>query len=142
MADPTAGRDRSLVASNPMDIRIQCVVVDAHDCGLLARFWSAVLGWRITYESDGEWVIEPPAGSAEDDVAPDLLFVQVPDDKVVKNRLHLDLRPKDQAAEVDRIVGLGATHADVGQRDVRWVVLADPEGNEFCVLPPLPPDDD
>jgi hypothetical protein len=63
-----------------MDIRIQCLVVDAHDCELLARFWSAALGWRITVETDDEWGIEPPAGSAEADVAPDILFVRVPDE--------------------------------------------------------------
>ena len=120
------------------DIRIQCVVVDAHDCELLARFWSRVLGWRITYETDHEWVIEPPEGSLEADVVPDILFVKVPDEKAVKNRLHFDLRPKDQDAEVQRIVELGAAPADIGQRDVTWVVLADPEGNEFCVLQPLP----
>jgi predicted enzyme related to lactoylglutathione lyase len=125
-----------------MDIRIQCVTVDAHDCEVLARFWSNVLGWRITYESDAEWVIEPAEGSPENDVAPDLLFVKVPDVKIVKNRLHFDLRPKDQALEVERILGLGATRADIGQSDVSWVVLADPEGNEFCVLQPLPIDPD
>jgi predicted enzyme related to lactoylglutathione lyase len=121
-----------------VDIRIQCVTVDAHDCELLATFWSSVLGWRITLEYDDEWAIEPPEGSSEEGVAPDILFVKVPDEKVVKNRLHFDLRPKDQAAEVERILGLGATHADIGQSDVSWVVLADPEGNEFCVLRPLP----
>ena len=124
-----------------MDIRIQCVVVDAHDCGLLARFWSAVLGWRITCEGDAEWCIEPPEGSPANDVAPDILFVKVPDVKNGKNRLHFDLRPKDQAREVERIVALGAERVDVGQSpDVSWVVMADPEGNEFCVLAPLPPD--
>jgi predicted enzyme related to lactoylglutathione lyase len=121
-----------------MDIRIQCVVVDAHDCELVARFWSNVLGWRITYETDQEWVIEPPEGSAEVDVAPDILFVKVPDEKTVKNRLHFDLRPKDQDVEVRRILDLGATRVDIGQSDVGWVVLRDPEGNEFCVLQPLP----
>lgn len=121
-----------------MDIRIQSVVVDAHDCELLARFWSSVLGWRITYETDQEWVIEPPEGSPEAEVAPEILFVWVPDEKIVKNRLHFDLRPKDQDAEVRRILELGGTRADVGQGDVGWVVLADPEGNEFCVLQPLP----
>jgi predicted enzyme related to lactoylglutathione lyase len=121
-----------------MDIRIQSVVVDAHDCELLARFWSSVLGWRITYETDQEWVIEPPEGSPEADVAPEILFVRVPDEKIVKNRLHFDLRPKDQDAEVRRILELGGTRADVGQGDVGWVVLADPERNEFCVLQPLP----
>jgi hypothetical protein len=123
-----------------MDIRIQCVVVDAHDCELLARFWSAALGWRITVETDEEWGIEPPAGSPEVDVAPDILFVKVPDEKTVKNRLHLDLRPVDQQAQVQRLVDLGARRADIGQpEDVSWVVMSDPEGNEFCVLAPLPP---
>ena len=79
--------------------------------------------------------VEPPAGSPEDGVAPDLLFLAVPEGKSVKNRLHLDLRPEDQAAEVARIEALGATRVDIGQGpDVTWVVLADPEGNEFCVL--------
>ena len=123
-----------------MDIRIQCVTIDTHDCELVARFWSSVLGWRITYESDDEWAIEPAEGSIENDVAPDILFVRVPDEKIVKNRLHFDLRPKDQAAEVERIVALGATAVDIGQSDVGWVVLADPEGNEFCVLQPLASD--
>jgi hypothetical protein len=122
-----------------VDIRIQCIVVDSHDCELLARFWSQALGWRVTYESDGEWAIEPPEGDPAVDVAPDILFVKVPDEKVTKNRLHLDLRPKDQAAEVERLIGLGASRVDIGQGDsVSWVVLGDPEGNEFCVLAPLP----
>jgi Glyoxalase-like domain len=120
-----------------MDIRIQCVVVDSHDCERLARFWSQVLGWRITYQSDAEWAIEPPEGDPAVDVAPDILFVKVPDEKVVKNRLHFDLRPTDQAAQVERLIGLGARRVDIGQGDdVTWVVLADPEGNEFCVLAP------
>lgn len=121
-----------------MDIRIQSVVVDAHDCEVLARFWSAVLGWRVTDEADDLWAIEPPEGSRELDVAPDIVFLRVPDEKVVKNRLHFDLRPTDQDAEVRRIVELGATRVDIGQGDVSWVVLADPEGNEFCVLAPRP----
>jgi Glyoxalase-like domain len=120
-----------------MDIRIQCVVVDSHDCERLARFWSQALGWRITYQSDAEWAIEPPEGDPAVDVAPDILFVKVPDEKVSKNRLHFDLRPTDQAAQVDRLIGLGARRVDIGQGDdVTWVVLADPEGNEFCVLAP------
>ncbi|MBA3350691.1 MAG: VOC family protein [Actinobacteria bacterium] len=102
-----------------MVMRIQCVVVDAHDCPKLARFWAEALGWRVTYEDDHQSVVEPPEGSPEVDVAPDLLFVKVLDDKMAKNRLHLDLRPAD---------------------DVKWTVLADPEGNEFCVLPPLEPE--
>jgi hypothetical protein len=120
-----------------MDIRIQCVVVDSHDCARLATFWSETLGWRITYQSETEWAIEPPEGDPAADVAPDILFVKVPDEKVTKNRLHFDLRPLDQAAQVERLLGLGARHVDIGQGDeVSWVVLADPEGNEFCVLAP------
>ena len=125
-----------------MDIRIQCIVVDAGDPERLARFWSEAIGWRITYESDDEWAVEPPEGSPATDVAPDILFVKVPDRKVSKNRLHLDLRPADQQAEVDRLIALGAAPADIGQGDSSWVVLADPEGNEFCVLPPLAPEPD
>jgi hypothetical protein len=68
-------------------------------------------------------------------VAPDLLFLRVPEGKAAKNRLHLDLRPEDQAAEVTRLEELGARRADVGQgSEVSWVVMADPDGNEFCVL--------
>jgi hypothetical protein len=65
---------------------------------------------------------------------PGLIFVTCPDPKTVKNRLHIDLRPDDQEAEVERLVDMGARPADIGQGDVSWVVLADPEGNEFCVL--------
>lgn len=125
-----------------MTIRIQCLVVDSHDCQALARFWAGALGWRVTYEDAHQSVVEPPEGSLEVDVAPDLLFVKVPDSKSTKNRLHLDLRPADQAAEVRRLLGLGAQPAAIGQSpDVKWTVMADPEGNEFCVLPPLDPED-
>ncbi len=126
-----------------MDIRIQSVVVDADDCELLARFWSEALGWRITYKSSNEWCIEPPEGSPAVDMAPDILFVKVPNKKTAKNRLHFDLRPKDQGTQVQRLFDLGARRVDVGQSDeVSWVVMADPEGNEFCVLAPLPADPD
>ena len=70
----------------------------------------------------------------EDGVSPDILFLRVPEGKAVKNRLHLDFRPDDQAAEVARLEGLGARRVDIGQGDQSWVVLADPDGNEFCVL--------
>ena len=80
-------------------------------------------------------VLEAPEGSPEAGVAPDLLFLQVPEEKSGRSRLHLDLRPVDQAAEVARLEGLGARRGDVGQGpEVSWVVLADPDGNEFCVL--------
>ncbi|MDT7573449.1 MAG: hypothetical protein QOE05_3623 [Actinomycetota bacterium] len=125
-----------------MGLRWQSVCIDAHDGAAQARFWAAVLGWRITFEDPDEVVLEPPAGSPEDGVAPDLLFLTVPEDKTVKNRLHIDLRPEDREAEVRRIEALGATRVDIGQGpDVTWVVLADPEGNEFCVLRALRPDE-
>ena len=118
-----------------MGIRIQCVAVDANDPDRLARFWADVLGWRRTYDDPDEVVLEPPAGSTEDGVSPDLIFLRVPEAKQSKNRLHLDLRPEDQQAEVGRVLGLGARRVSVGQGDeVSWVVLADPEGNEFCIL--------
>jgi predicted enzyme related to lactoylglutathione lyase len=118
-----------------MAIRVQCVCVDSNDPDGLARFWADVLGWRRTYENDHEVVLEPPAGSPEDGVSPDLLFLRVPEPKAGKNRLHLDLRPDDQEGEVRRIESLGARQVSVGQgADASWVVLADPEGNEFCVL--------
>jgi hypothetical protein len=68
------------------------------------------------------------------DRLPGLLFGSVPEPKTVKNRLHLDFRPDDQDREVERMLGLGASRADVGQGEQSWVVLADPEGNEFCIL--------
>ena len=121
-----------------MQLRIQCLCVDTADPARLAAFWQSALGWRRTHEQDDQVVLEPPEGSADDGVAPDLLFLRVPEGKAGKNRLHLDLRPQDQAAEVARLEGLGATPADVGQGpDVSWVVMADPDGNEFCVLSPL-----
>ena len=118
-----------------MSIRVQRLCVDTTDPDRIARFWSDALGWRRTHESADEIVLEPPEGSAEDGVSPDLLFLRVPEGKTVKNRLHIDLRPDDQAAEVARLEGLGARRVDVGQGpDVTWVVMADPDGNEFCVL--------
>ena len=123
-----------------MNIRIQCLCIDSAHPSKSADFWEAALGWRRTYDTDNEVVLEPPEGSLEDGVVPDLLFIKVSDPKAVKNRLHLDLRPKDQAAEVARLEALGARRADVGQGDVSWVVLNDPDGNEFCVLKPLAPE--
>jgi predicted enzyme related to lactoylglutathione lyase len=114
--------------------------IDTTDPARLASFWQSALGWRRTHERDEEVVLEPPAGTPQDGVVPDLVFNRVPEGKAGKNRLHLDLRPQDQAAEVARLEGLGARRADVGQgADATWVVMADPEGNEFCVLQPLTP---
>ncbi|GAA3430577.1 VOC family protein [Kutzneria kofuensis] len=113
-----------------MATRLDNVVVDAADPLALAGFWSAALGVPITYQDENEVDVGLPGF--------DLCFVPVSDPKVEQNRVHLDLASQsaeDQVAIVDRVLGLGARHADVGQGpDVPWVVLADPEGNEFCVL--------
>jgi predicted enzyme related to lactoylglutathione lyase len=114
---------------------IQCFNLDTTDPHRTASFWQEALGWRRTYDTPDEVVLEPPAGSPQDGVAPDLLFVRVPEGKTVKNRWHPDLRPTDQATEVARLEALGATRTDVGQGDdVSWIVMSDPDGNEFCVL--------
>ncbi len=122
-----------------MNIRIQCVCVDSTDPAKLADFWQATLGWRRTYNEPDQIVLEPPEGSREDGVSPDLLFLRVPEETSAKNRLHFDLRPADQAVEVARLEALGARRADVGQGDVSWVVMTDPDGNFFDVLAPLAP---
>ncbi|HEY6310247.1 MAG TPA: VOC family protein [Streptosporangiaceae bacterium] len=124
-----------------MDIRIQCLCIDSADPRRIASFWQAALGWRRTFESDDEVVLEPPEGSPEDGIVPDLLFLKVPEAKAAKNRLHLDLRPLDQDAEVTRLEALGARRVSVGQGEVSWVVMADPDGNEFDVLRPLTADE-
>ena len=105
------------------------IVVDAEDPARLARWWAEALGYVIVHEQRDEVEIRRSR-----DELPGLLFTTVPDAKTVKNRLHLDLRPDDQEAEVERLVDMGARPVDIGQHDVSWVVLADPEGNEFCVL--------
>lgn len=122
-----------------MDLRIQCLCIDTADPPRLASFWQSALGWRRTHEEPEEVMLEPPAGSPEDGVVPDLLFLRVREEKTGKNHLHLDLRPQDQAAEVARLEELGARRTNVGQSaDASWVVMTDPDGNEFCVLRPLP----
>ena len=107
------------------------IAIDSDNPRRLAEFWAAVLGYEITEEAENVVSLEAPDRSA-----PGIDFCAVPERKTVKNRLHIDLSPsdRDQALEVERIVGLGATRIDIGQGDVSWVVLADPEGNEFCVL--------
>ena len=127
--------------SSAVDLRIQCLCIDTTDPARLASFWQSALGWRRTYEREDEVVLEPPAGSREDGVVPDLLFRRVPEQKAGKNRLHLDLRPGDQDGEVARLEQLGARRVNVGQgADASWVVMADPDGNEFDVLRPLTPE--
>ena len=130
-----------------MGSRLTEVVVDCRDPEALAAFWAAALGYHVVRREDGQVEIGPWAREPSDlaervrraPSAPALVFVAVPEGKTVKNRLHLDLRPVDgsHADEVERLIGLGARRADLGQGEVPWAVLADPEGNEFCVLGPL-----
>ena len=106
------------------------VVVEASDAIGLGRWWAEALGWVVVDEDTVVFEIRPTP-----DQIPGILFLQSPAAKAAKNRLHLDFRPDDQAAEVERLIAHGATRVDIGQGvDVPWVVLADPEGNEFCVL--------
>jgi len=127
-----------------MGSRLTEIVVDCHDPAALAAFWAAALGYHVVRSEEGQveispWEREPPDLAERvrrAPGAPALVFVTVPEAKTVKNRLHLDVRPVDSShqAEVERLLALGARRADIGQGEVPWVVLADPEGNEFCVL--------
>jgi hypothetical protein len=126
-----------------MAIRIECTSIDARDPKVQAQWWAAALGWTMadSEDDDDEFLIHPPKGSTETTAVPEILFLKVPETKMVKNRIHFDLRPDDQAAEVSRFEALGARRVDVGQADdVTWVVLADPEDNEFCILRAKQPD--
>ena len=118
-----------------MPARLTEIVVDAAQPDRLAAFWCEVLGWRPTGRYEGPVEIADPEGGR-----PTLVFVPVAEAKAGKNRLHLDLNPVgcSQVEEAERLIGLGARRIDVGQGEVDWIVLADPEGNEFCLLrPPL-----
>jgi predicted enzyme related to lactoylglutathione lyase len=117
-----------------MPLTLHHIVVDTRDLPALARFWAAALDWKILSEREREIVIGP------DENAPvGMCFMPVADAKTVKNRLHLDLTTgaADRDAEISRLLALGARHVDVGQTGQEsWTVLADPEGNEFCVIRP------
>jgi len=122
-----------------MPTRLVHIVIDAAEPARLARFWAAALGWEIGAEDSDEVDVWPSGFRYPDPAALPLVFVPVPEPKTVKNRVHLDLATESaahQAAEVERLLALGAVPAGVGQGDVSWAVLADPEGSEFCVLSP------
>lgn len=110
--------------------------IDCADPRALASFWCGVLGYRVQDADEGIVSIGPTPDSGEGPGAPILTFARVPESKMTKNRLHLDLNPSDrgQSEEVERLLALGARPANIGQGESTWVVLADPEGNEFCVL--------
>lgn len=114
-----------------MSLRWEQVVVDATDPVALGRWWADALGWVVVNDDPEEFEIQETL-----DRLPGIIFEQADAAKPSsKNRLHLDFRPDDQQAEVRRLIGLGARRIDIGQGDdVSWIVLADPEGNEFCVL--------
>jgi hypothetical protein len=112
-----------------MSLEWEQVVVDAAQPAALGRWWAEALGWVVISDSEDEFEIRPTR-----DRLPGLVFVPVRDPKAVKNRLHPDFRPQEQRVEVERLLALGAHRADIGQGTQPWVVLADPEGNEFCVL--------
>jgi predicted enzyme related to lactoylglutathione lyase len=121
-----------------MSTRLTNVVIDAIDLSRIGRFWAAALGWEVSLEAPDELVVEPGEGGAEE-LGVALVFVPVPEPKTTQNRIHLDIASgslDDQAATVERLTQLGARPVGIGQRDVPWVVLADPGGNEFCVLEP------
>ena len=114
-----------------MSSRFTELIVDCADPELLAEFWMGVLGWQRTGRYEEAVEIAGPPGSG-----PSLTFIPVPEAKTVKNRLHIDVNPVgcEQEQEVERLIALGARQVDIGQGERSWVVLADPEGNEFCVL--------
>ncbi|WP_051388899.1 VOC family protein [Arthrobacter sp. 35W] len=115
-----------------MPSRISSIAIDAIEPRVVADFWCAVLGWRII-EEDGDGIsIAPPDGDW-----PTIDVFAVPERKTVKNRLHFDVRADgvSTSEELERLLALGARRTDVGQgEDASWVVLSDPEGNEFCLL--------
>jgi predicted enzyme related to lactoylglutathione lyase len=117
-----------------MPVRLHHIVIDAHDLAGLARFWTQALGWQVLSEREREVVIGPDV-----DAPVGICFMPVTDDKTVKNRVHVDLTTSaaDRDREIERLLALGARHVDVGQTGAEsWTVLADPEGNEFCVVRP------
>jgi predicted enzyme related to lactoylglutathione lyase len=118
-----------------MATRLTHLVVDTPDTVALAGWWAEALGWVVEFAEPAEAYVVPPPGEP----GVPLVFVPVDDAKAGKNRVHLDLAsdtPAAQQALVDRLVASGAKAADIGQGDVPWAVLADPEGNELCVLEP------
>ncbi|WP_404288944.1 VOC family protein [Glutamicibacter arilaitensis] len=111
------------------------LAVDCKNPVLIARFWAEVFDYSVLSEEAGLVTIGP-VETTDDYQGPVLTFAQVPEEKTIKNRIHIDVRPVDctQDEEVARILGLGAKYAEVDSSEFTWIVLLDPEGNEFCVL--------
>jgi predicted enzyme related to lactoylglutathione lyase len=124
-----------------MATRLVQIAMNARDDSALGRFWAQALGWSMSSEGPGVTNLEPEGFTYPDPAAICIDILAVPEPKTVKNRVHIDLATTSAAHQADlvaRMKDLGATPADVGQGDVPWTVLADPEGNEFCVLEPRP----
>jgi hypothetical protein len=122
-----------------MATRLVQIAMNAQDESALGRFWAEALGWRMSSEGPGVTNLEPEGLTYPDPVAVYIDILRVPEAKTAKNRVHINLATTSVAEQADlvaRLRDLGATPADVGQGDVPWTVLADPEGNEFCVLEP------
>ena len=118
-------------------IKIGYITIDCKDPGKISKFWEAVLGWKVTYVDESGAMLENSVKLEDGQKFPPILFGRNLDDKVGKNRMHFDLSPDDQAAEVARIEGFGGKRIEIGQSadpSTTWVVMADIEGNEFCVL--------
>jgi predicted enzyme related to lactoylglutathione lyase len=131
---PQPGSPVKTAHTDGMPVRLHHIVIDAHDLPGLARFWTQALGWKVLSERENEIVIgtdvNAPVG---------MCFMPVSDPKTVKNRVHLDLTSSaaDRDQEIDRLLALGARRVNIGQTGAEsWTVLADPEGNEFCVVRP------
>jgi predicted enzyme related to lactoylglutathione lyase len=117
-----------------MPVRLHHIVIDAHDLQGLARFWAQALGWQVLSGRDREIVIGP-----DEHAVVGMCFMPASDTKIVKNRVHVDLTSaaEDRTEEIDRLLALGARRVEIGQTGTEsWTVLADPEGNEFCVVRP------
>jgi hypothetical protein len=113
----------------PSIVGVAVLAIDCAQPEQLARFWGDVLGGEVEVDESGDATLRPPGGPVID-------FLRTPDAKVVKNRLHLDVRSSDFARAVDEVIALGATKADDVYDGGNWQVLRDPEGNEFCILKP------
>lgn len=135
MTVPDALRDRQ---DGAMALHWEHVTVDARDAAALAGFWAEVLGWGVAPGATAEVAVI--GGPARPRDTPGWLFLQVPEGKTAKNRMHVDLQADDLEAETDRLVGLGAALLhEKREWGAHWRSLTDPEGNEFCVVQAPPP---
>jgi catechol 2,3-dioxygenase-like lactoylglutathione lyase family enzyme len=132
--DCVATRDAryvSVACAGVVNLTWEALTIDARDPSACARWWAETLGWEVVFGAPAGVEVRPPHGRGAS-----LFFVPSDDEKITKNRLHMDLYAEDQAAAVERLVARGAERVDIGQGDADWVVLRDPEGNEFCLLEP------